>query len=267
MTLPSCRTVAAVMAAVMLSSVAFAQRPGVNSADVAALHPSALNGAAVVDAFHTALRRGDGTAAAALLAEDALIFESGGVERSKAEYKSHHFAADAAFSKAIPTVVLRRAGNAANGVAWVATESRMTGMYKGRAVDRLSTETMILREADSAWKIVHVHWSFQAAKLKSAATELSAAQSLLASSNPAAGAVVQGPVEKLDLHFSSPARLEEVTITASDGALMPIMVTAIGETHHYSLPLTGLSRGRYIVRWKARRGGRDYEGQVEFEVQ
>lgn len=54
--------------------------------------------AAVVDAFHAALRRGDTRAAAALLSDDALIFETGGAERSKAEYAAHHLPADAEFS-------------------------------------------------------------------------------------------------------------------------------------------------------------------------
>ena len=266
MTMPYYRAVAVVVAAAILSPVASAQRPAANSADVAALHPGARDAAAVVDAFHAALGRGDTAAAAALLAEDALIFESGGVERSKAEYESHHLAADAAFSGAVPAVVLRRAGNAANGLAWVATEARMTGKYKDRAVDRLSTETMILRDTGRGSKIVHIHWSSQAAKPKAAVTQPSAGPSLLASSNPAAGAVVQAPVEKLDLHFAHPARLREVTVTAPDGTLMPMMVTAVGETVHYSLPLTSLSRGRHVVRWKAARGGKDYEGEFDFEV-
>lgn len=266
MTMPCYRIVAAVVAVAMLSPAAFAQRLAPNPAEIAGLHPSARDAAAVVDAFHAALGRGDSSAAAALLAQDALIFESGGVERSKAEYESHHLAADAAFSKAVPAVVLRRAGHAANGLAWVATESSMTGTYKDRAVDRLSTETMILRDVDRGWKIVHVHWSSQAAKPKAAASEPSAGPSLLASSTPAAGAVVQGPVEKLDLHFSRPARLREITMRAPDGTLMPMMVTAVGETLHYSLPLTGLGRGRHIVRWKAARGGKDYEGEFDFEV-
>jgi ketosteroid isomerase-like protein len=39
---------------------------------------------AVVDAFHSALANGDTRGAAALLADDALIFEEGRAERSKA---------------------------------------------------------------------------------------------------------------------------------------------------------------------------------------
>src|SRR5690606_29848204 len=56
--------------------------------------PVRMAGAAeAVDAFHAALRAGDRDAALAVLAEDALIFEAGGAERSRAEYASHHLEA------------------------------------------------------------------------------------------------------------------------------------------------------------------------------
>lgn len=48
---------------------------------------SARDAGATVDAFHAALRRGDTAAVAALLADNALIFESGEAERSKRESK------------------------------------------------------------------------------------------------------------------------------------------------------------------------------------
>ncbi len=115
--------------------------------------------AAVVDRFHAALKRADTSSALALLAKDALIFEGGGVERSKAEYAAHHLAADAAFSKAVPGTVSRRSGSAIGDVAWIATEGQATGKYKGQAVDRVTTETMVLRRTAGSWKIVHIHWS------------------------------------------------------------------------------------------------------------
>jgi ketosteroid isomerase-like protein len=114
---------------------------------------------AVVVAFHSALAKGDTKAAAALLADDALIFEEGGVERSKAEYASSHLAADAEFSRAVKSTVTRRVGLADGAFAWVATEGRTSGRFKGRAVDRMTTETMVLRRAGRAWRIVHIHWS------------------------------------------------------------------------------------------------------------
>jgi ketosteroid isomerase-like protein len=120
--------------------------------------------AAVVDAFHSALARGDTEAAAALLANDALIFESGSAERSKAEYAAHHLGADAKFAQAVPRSVTARSGAAIGGGAWIATEGRTTGAYGDRAIDNLSTETMVLREETDGWRIVHIHWSSAKAK-------------------------------------------------------------------------------------------------------
>jgi len=115
--------------------------------------------AAVVDSFHAALRRGDTKGALGALADNALIFESGGAERSKAEYATHHVGADAAFAQAVPGKRTRRTGEAAGNVAWIATEGRTRGSYKGRSIDEVSTETMVLRRAGKGWKIVHIHWS------------------------------------------------------------------------------------------------------------
>ena len=118
---------------------------------------------AAVDAFHSALAKGDTKAAAALLTDDALIFEEGGAEHSKAEYAAHHLPADAEFARSIRMSPARRFGDQANGMAWIATEGRMTGMYKGKHVDRITTESMVLRETAAGWKIVHIHWSSAAA--------------------------------------------------------------------------------------------------------
>ena len=133
--------------------------PGAKPSQASALSASARNAASTVDAFHAALRRGDTRSAAAMLADDALIFEGGGVERSKAEYASHHLAADAAYTQAVPSVLTRRAGDSNGSVAWIASEGRTTGTYKGNAVDRVTAETMVLRRTGRAWRIVHIHWS------------------------------------------------------------------------------------------------------------
>lgn len=90
-------------------------------------------------------------------------------------------------------------------------------------------------------------------------------QSILAWSTPAAGSTVSGPVNELVLHFSPPARLGEVTVTGPDGA-MPMMVTAVGEVEHYSLPLPGLGPGRYAVEWRALAAGAEQQGSFGFTV-
>ena len=120
--------------------------------------------ASVVDNFHAALGRGDTKAALRFLDDKVIIFESGGVERSKTEYASHHLAADAAFTQAVPSKIVRRTGDAVGNVAWITPEGRTTGAFKGKAIDQLTTETMVLHRTTGAWKIVHIHWSSAAAR-------------------------------------------------------------------------------------------------------
>lgn len=154
------------LAAVLL---AFSAGPGLAQhahhagAPPARLAPAASEAAAAVDAFHAALRAADTDAALALLAEDALIFEAGGAERSRAEYASHHLGADAAFAAATDDAVTRRSGDAAGDVAWITSEGRTTGEFNGRPVDRITTETMLLRRHADGWRIQHIHWSSRGA--------------------------------------------------------------------------------------------------------
>ena len=92
------------------------------------------------------------------------------------------------------------------------------------------------------------------------------AQSILQSSSPANGAAVKGPVDQLKLRFSPAARLREVTVTASDGTMMPMMVTAVGEVADYSLPVDGLGVGNYTVNWRATVGAQSHQGSFSFTV-
>lgn len=90
-------------------------------------------------------------------------------------------------------------------------------------------------------------------------------RSILVSSQPAAGSTVSGPVNELILHFNPPARLDEVTVTGPDGT-MPMMITAVGETSRYSLPLSGLGAGAHTVNWRATAQAREYRGSFSFTV-
>lgn len=127
--------------------------------NAANMSPQALRAAETVDAFHAALGRGDTAAALTLLSNDALIFEEGSAERSKTEYAAEHLGADAEFTAAVPSTSTSRAGSASGASAWIATEGRVTGTFKGRAVDRITTETMVLKRTGADWRIVHIHWS------------------------------------------------------------------------------------------------------------
>lgn len=124
----------------------------------------------VVDAFHTALKASDTEAALALLADDVLIYEGGGAEKSKAEYAAHHLEADMAFLKGVQQSVVAHSAQAHGDVAWVMNQGKTTGTYKDKSIDSASTETMVLRRIDGAWKIVHIHWSSAEAKPKAPAS-------------------------------------------------------------------------------------------------
>lgn len=95
---------------------------------------------------------------------------------------------------------------------------------------------------------------------------VAAERTILASSTPAAGSTVTGPVNQLELRFDPPARLLEVTVTGADGLTMPMMVTAVGEVNRYALPLPGLEPGRYRVDWRASVAGAEHRGSFAFTV-
>ena len=140
--------------------------PGAPHTDASssALSAEAQGAARAIDDFHAALARGDAAAAAALLDDMASIFEEGGAEQTKAAYVAGHLPADIAYLKDVRDVIVARTGAAADDLAWIATQGRAQGHYHGKAVDRDTTETMVLRRTPKGWRILHIHWSSHAAK-------------------------------------------------------------------------------------------------------
>ena len=84
-------------------------------------------------------------------------------------------------------------------------------------------------------------------------------------SAPAADSTVNAPVEELVLRFSTPASLNEVTISGPNGQ-QPMMIHPAGEVADYSLPLAGLGPGSYTVNWRATARGSTYQGSFSFRV-
>ena len=115
--------------------------------------------AETVDAFGTALRSGDAAAVKKLLAEDVLIAESGGAERSLAEYAGHHMPADMAFSKAVASTIKNRRVFEGGAQATVVTEAISKGTWRDKPVHSRLMETMTLQKTGDSWRIVHIHWS------------------------------------------------------------------------------------------------------------
>jgi len=108
--------------------------------------------------FHAALETGDTAAVKTLIAPDLQVLEGGEVE-SRAQYFAHHLAADIEFAKAVPSkravVSYIREGN----IAWLVSTSTTTGNFRGREVNSVGAELMILSGSPEGWKIRAVHWS------------------------------------------------------------------------------------------------------------
>jgi ketosteroid isomerase-like protein len=133
-------------------------------APAAAQPPGALTGAVAkaaetVDAFHAALNRGDASVAAAMLDDEALIYEEGGAEESKAAYTNSHLLADIAFLATARETLVNRTGGASGPLAWVASQGKLQAQVHEQTIERDTTETMVLRRTGTGWRIVHVHWS------------------------------------------------------------------------------------------------------------
>jgi len=112
----------------------------------------------IVSRYHAALARSDSAAALQLLAPDAVILESGGVE-TRDEYRSHHLPADIAFAAAVPMKRSITRVTARGDVAWVASTSTSQGEFRGRAVNSAGAELMVLTRTSDGWRISAIHWS------------------------------------------------------------------------------------------------------------
>jgi uncharacterized protein (TIGR02246 family) len=116
----------------------------------------------VVRRYGAALAAGDSLGALALLAPDAVILETGGVE-TRAEYRSHHLAGDIAYARAVKTEDSPIRVTLLGDAAWAWSTSTTTGEYRGRAVNNAGAELMVLsRGADGRWTIRAIHWSSRA---------------------------------------------------------------------------------------------------------
>lgn len=113
---------------------------------------------ATVLGFHAALAAGQATAAAELLAPDAVVLEQGELQ-TRAEYLAHHLAEDIAFAKAVPARRGSTAVSVVGDVAWATSTSVIQGTYQARALNLTGTELMVLSRSPGGWRIRAIHWS------------------------------------------------------------------------------------------------------------
>ncbi len=115
--------------------------------------------AAVVDEFHAAMTAGDDELILSRLAPHVRIFESGGAELSRTEYKDAHMKPDIEFAKTTKRTILDRYVRQEGDLAWVMTLSEVTGVYNGREIATHGAETIVLELVQGYWQINHIHWS------------------------------------------------------------------------------------------------------------
>lgn len=154
----TCSVLVALFAATPLAAQSsVAPAPPVRAASHASDSATAI---ATVERFRAALSRGDSTVALDLLAPDVVVLESGGVE-TRAEYRSHHLAADIQYARAIPGSHTLAHAAVQGDAAWVSSTSVTKGQVKGRAIDSAGAELIVLsrRDAQSPWHIRAIHWS------------------------------------------------------------------------------------------------------------
>lgn len=118
----------------------------------------------VLDVFHAALTAGDKNRVLGLMAPEVVIYESGYVERSRAEYAHHHLAGDMAFAKTSTRKVLKQSEKMEGNLALIWQETETTGTSRGKLVHVIGTETALLEKKGDTWAIIHVHWSSRKAK-------------------------------------------------------------------------------------------------------
>jgi ketosteroid isomerase-like protein len=134
---------------------------GLFSTVVSAQSPGKSDSATVVETverYHAALESGDSATALALLAPDASILESGGIE-TRSEYRSHHLSGDIAFARAVKSRRNPIAVTLSGNTAWATSTSTVVGSFKGKAINSAGAETMILTKEGEGWRIRSIHWS------------------------------------------------------------------------------------------------------------
>ncbi|WP_420467781.1 YybH family protein [Panacagrimonas sp.] len=121
---------------------------------------AAATPAQTVDAFHAALRDRQPDRAVALLAPEALIYEQGFAELSRADWMRNQLGPAVAFAADTQRKLLRRESRQLGDVAWVVSSTQTTVALAQDPPLRLNgAETAILRRDGDRWVIVHLHWS------------------------------------------------------------------------------------------------------------
>lgn len=148
------RRLALLLAALGITAApALAQEPETDVGESAAIR-------SVVMGFKSALAAGDSSAAIGYLHPDLVVYEGGRAE-TLTEYRAGHLAADMEFAAAVEIETLTQGLVVRPEMALWVSETETKGEFRGRAIESLGTETIVLLSTDGGWKILHVHWSMR----------------------------------------------------------------------------------------------------------
>ena len=120
---------------------------------------------AVVQQFHAALKSGDSSIVTRLISEDAVMLEGGTVE-TRAIYTANHLPADIEFEQAVPVVRGPIRAAVLGDAAWATCTYEMVGTFKGKPVNSIGTELMVLSKVPDGWRIRAVSWTSRAIPAK-----------------------------------------------------------------------------------------------------
>ena len=112
----------------------------------------------VVEYYHKALEAKDKKTALKLLSDDVLVQESGYLETGE-EYKSHHLMSDMEFSSSVSGKREVIEAVVDGNIGWVVSSSIIIGEFRGKAVNSISAELMVLIRENGSWRIRAIHWS------------------------------------------------------------------------------------------------------------
>lgn len=113
----------------------------------------------VVSIFHDALSKGDTAEIMRILAPNVIIYESGFVERSRAEYAAHHLPEDIKFAQRSNLKVLNLAEKRMGDFSMVMEETETTAQQNNKQVKYFGTGSLLLEKIHDEWLITHIHWS------------------------------------------------------------------------------------------------------------
>ena len=96
-----------------------------------------------------------------LISEDAVMLEAGTVE-TRAIYTANHLPADIEFEQAVPVVRGPIRAAVVGDAAWATCTYEMVGTFKGKPVNAVGTELMVLSKVPDGWRVRAISWTSRA---------------------------------------------------------------------------------------------------------